>query len=154
MSIRVYTGFVSDAPKSPFSVNLMAHRKKKGLSQRDLAAKTGISQRMISYYEAHVMVVPPMDKLKKIAEVLGVAIAELIDPNLIPKAAADLNTRTLKKVQLIEQLPPADQRKVMSYALDLLEKNRLQQDRNPTSSVSDPWPQDLAAAETPDRPRG
>lgn len=148
LSTLVYNRPVSDLPKSPFSVNLMAQRKKKGLSQRDLAAKTGISQRMISYYESHVMVVPPMDKLKRIAEVLGVAIAELIDPDLIPRTPLELSTRTLKKVQIIEQLPLEDQRKVMAYANDLLEKNQLKGTTRPSPPLVVKEPdQPLQAAE-------
>jgi len=36
----------------------------------------------------------------------------------------------MKKVHLIEQLPPAEQKKVMEYAKDLLEKVSLKQLQN------------------------
>ncbi len=98
-------------------------RKKKAVSQRQLATLSGLSQRMISYYETNA-VIPPLDKLDRIASVLKCSVAELVDPNLVPKSTAELSTRTLKKVMLIEQLPPEDQRKVMAYVQDLLEKNQ------------------------------
>lgn len=77
---------------------------------------------MIAYYETHADI-PPTDKLKKIAEVLEISIAQLIDTDLSNKETLSLNTRTLKKIKMLEQLPADDQRKVMTYIKDLIEKN-------------------------------
>jgi transcriptional regulator with XRE-family HTH domain len=113
--------------KSIFSKNLISARKQKGISQRDLSKLSGISNRVIAYYETH-STIPPMEKLKKIAEALNVPIAKLIDPTLSDKKILQLNTRTLKKVKLLEQLSQKDQQKVLEYIKDLLAKNKNLQD--------------------------
>lgn len=112
--------------RSDFAKNLIALRKNKGVSQRDLAERTGISRRMIAYYETNAAI-PPIEKLNQIAQALGASIADLVDPSRVDDSVRLLNTRTLKKVHLIEQLPPEEQKKVMEYAKDLLEKVFLKQ---------------------------
>ena len=67
---------------------------------------------------------PTLDKLQKLAEVLGVSVGQLIDSNLTDKNVISVDTRTLKKVKLLEQLPPEDQKKVMTYINDLIAKNK------------------------------
>ena len=109
--------------RSDFANNLIAIRKEKGFSQRDLANETGISGRMIAYYETHSDM-PSIDKLKKIANALNVSVAQLIDTSLSDKNMLSLNTRTLKKIKLLEQLPVKDQQKVLIYIKDLIEKNK------------------------------
>ncbi len=128
----IYTIFMKQeehGDRSNFARNLIAIRKEKGVSQRDLAEHTGISHRMIAYYETNA-VIPPLDKLEKIATILGVPISRLTDSSLIALESIKLDTRTMKKVRLIEQLPPAEQKKVMEYAKDLLEKVSLKQLQN------------------------
>jgi transcriptional regulator with XRE-family HTH domain len=100
--------------KSTFGAHLSALRKAKGLSQRDLAKTTGISQRMIVYYENHATI-PPLEKINKLAAALKLTVADLLDSSVSNKELLSLNTRTLKKVKLLEQLPPAEQRKVLDY---------------------------------------
>jgi len=84
---------------------------------------------MIAYYETNA-VIPPLDKLERIASALGISISRLTDSYLVSQDAIKFDTRTMKKVHLIEQLPPAEQKKVMGYAKDLLEKVSLKQLQN------------------------
>lgn len=109
--------------RSEFAKNLITIRKAKGLSQRDLARLTGISGRMIAYYETRSEI-PSMEKLEKIAEVLKVSIADLIDKKATDKENLKLNTRTLKKVKILEKLSPENQRKVMDYINALLAQEK------------------------------
>ena len=112
--------------RSDFARILIALRKAKNFSQRDLSQLSGISARMIAYYETHAGI-PPLDKLNTLAKVLDVSVAELVDTSSSDKAFLKLNTRTLKKLQLLEQLPPEDQRKVVDYIRALIDQNRLKQ---------------------------
>lgn len=114
--------------KSTFAKNLIAIRKAKGVSQRDLAKLSGISNRMIAYYETH-SVIPPIDKLEKLALVLDVSLASLLDKTASNKDILNLNTRTLKKIKLLEQLSPENQRKVLDYIQVLLDQERLQKQK-------------------------
>lgn len=74
---------------------------------------------MIAYYENH-SAIPPFDKLEKLSKALNVSIGELIDKNLTKSDMQSINTRTLKKIKLLEQLPPVEQRKVLDYIQALL----------------------------------
>lgn len=115
--------------RSDFAKNLISIRKEKGFSQRDLAKATGISNRMVAYYETHSDI-PPLDKLQKIAGALDISVAQLIDTELSDKNTLSLDTRTLKKIKLLEQLPAVDQRKVLTYIKDLIAKNKPNQNSN------------------------
>ena len=119
-----YIYFVKTLSRSQFAQNLIAVRKQKGISQRDLAAITGISCRMIAYYETRVEI-PSISKLEIIAKALEISVAELIDSTLSAKDILTIDTRTLKKVRLMEKLPQEDQKKVTTYIHDLIKKNRI-----------------------------
>ena len=60
-----------------FSKNLIRLRRERKLTQGDLAKLTGLSPRMIAYYETEA-VKPPIDKIGIIAKVLNVNIDELL----------------------------------------------------------------------------
>ena len=128
-----YTLIMPEQIRTQFAMNLIALRKKRVLSQTSLAEASGISQRMIAYYETH-SVIPPMDKLEKLAAALGAKVSELVDPDSADSTSVGLNTRTLKKVQILEQLPAEDQKKVMDYARDLLERNDLKKQASASMS--------------------
>src|SRR4030042_1288440 len=123
-----YNFFMDFKEKPAFAKNLIEIRKAKGLSQRDLAKASGISNRMIAYYENH-SVIPPIEKLEKMANALKVSLGELIDKNLTKSSIAGINTRTLKKVKLLEELPPSDQRKVLDYIKALIDQNNLRKQK-------------------------
>jgi transcriptional regulator with XRE-family HTH domain len=122
--MSVYTEIVKKTDRSIFAQNLIALRKNKGLSQRDLARVSGISDRMIAYYETNT-VIPPIDKLEILSKALDISISQLVDPESSDKDVLKYNTRTLKRIKLLQQLPPEDQRKVETYIKDLLEKNNI-----------------------------
>lgn len=105
--------------KSEFAKNLIAIRKIKGLSQRDLAKLSHLSNRVIAYYESNSSI-PSYNILKKLAKALNVSICVLIDPDYSDKEIIKLNTRTIKKIKLLEQLSPTNQRKVLDYIKALL----------------------------------
>jgi len=110
--------------RSSFAKNLIAIRKQRGISQRDLAKKTGLSHRVIAYYETRVEI-PSIDKIETIANVLEIPVSKLIDSSLSDKDVLTIDTRTLKKIRLWEQLPKDDQKKVMIYIRDLIRKNEV-----------------------------
>jgi transcriptional regulator with XRE-family HTH domain len=111
--------------KSIFAKNLIAIRKAKGLSQRDLAKLSNISNRVIAYYE-NKSSIPSYEILVKIAKALNVSICSLIDPEYSDKNILGLNTRTIKKIKLLDQLSPENQRKVTDYIKALLAQERLE----------------------------
>lgn len=103
-----------------FGKRLAVARKARGLSQRDLALKVGISYRMIAYYEAQTNR-PPADKLPIIANALKISIDELLGQ--IPLSVqAPVNGRLWKRLQAVEQLPPQAQKQVVEL-VELLAKS-------------------------------
>lgn len=106
---------------SPFGKRLAAARKARGLSQRDLAQKVGISYRMIAYYEAQASR-PPAAKLTVLAKALKVSTDELLG-HVSMSVHEPANSRLWKRLQVVEQLPPQAQKQVVEL-IELLAKNQ------------------------------
>jgi transcriptional regulator with XRE-family HTH domain len=67
-----------------FGKNLQAQREKAGLSQSELAAKTGISVKSLQNWEID-RYVPRADAIVKLAEALGVDVGVLMRAATEPK---------------------------------------------------------------------
>lgn len=113
-----------------FAKNLKRLRKKRGLSQYDLADLTGISRRMIGHFETKA-VQPPLDKIELIAKALKVKMSELfingedneeIDPSIF-------DTRSLKKLRDILSLSPNDRADLYRMLNKMLRKNQLEREK-------------------------
>lgn len=113
-----------------FSRNLKRIRKAAGLSQYDLAERTGISQRMIYHYENFVSE-PPLSKISVIAKALNVKVSDILqeidDANEVVGAAM-FDTRSLKKLQDILSLPQNDRADLYRMLNRMLRENRLKQE--------------------------
>ena len=111
--------------KSGFSKRLAEIRKKKGLSQRDLSKVTGISQRMIAHYETKADTIP-VEKMAIIAKALKVSIDELVGVKELKEIEpVKQNTRILKKLEKIEELPKKDQKALLHFLDALLVKSKV-----------------------------
>jgi transcriptional regulator with XRE-family HTH domain len=109
-----------------FGRNLRAIRRKKGLTQAQLARNAGISRRMIGHYETQVKR-PSIDKVKKIAQALNISDNELL--GIVPakknRNDYDLSFKLMKKLHIVEKLPVRDQKVVFSLINSLAEKNKV-----------------------------
>jgi transcriptional regulator with XRE-family HTH domain len=119
-----------EAKKSNFDKNLQEIRKKKGLTQAQLANITGLSRRMIGHYETMVKR-PSLDNVIKIANALDVSIDELLG---ISKTSSklkepEISYNTMKKASVIDKLPVKDQEKIFSLINELAKKNKLKKDK-------------------------
>ena len=114
--------------KSSFSENLIRLRKEKGLSQRKLAVLSGLTQRMIGYYENEATK-PPIDNIEAIAKALNVSISDLLGTNEITQLQnefSQLDARTIRKIRLILSLPTDERHIVYSIAENFHAKRELQ----------------------------
>jgi transcriptional regulator with XRE-family HTH domain len=110
--------------KSGFSKRLADIRRKKGFSQRDLAKVTGISQRMIAHYETKADTIP-VEKMAVIAKALKVSLDELVGIKELKEITpVKQNTRILKKLEKIEELPKKDQKALLHFLDALLVKSK------------------------------
>lgn len=85
---------------------------------------------MIVHYET-VVKMPPVEKVKRIAEALGISSDELLGmptPTKEQKKKEDVSYRIMKRVNQIESLPKRDQDMVFRFINSLLDKNKIKKD--------------------------
>jgi len=101
-----------------FNSMLKTLRKNAGLTQTELAEQLGVSQVTIVHYEQGKKK-PEMDKVPKLAKILGVSIEELFGTKPTAhkgntKSKFHGNKRVIKLAESFEKLKPAEQRLVLS----------------------------------------
>jgi transcriptional regulator with XRE-family HTH domain len=114
--------------QSVFSKNLIRLRKEKGLSQSELAKLTGLTQRIIGYYETTASQ-SLIDNLTIIAKALDISVYDLIESKEksgIQNEFKEFDTRTINKFRLILSLPKNDRHMLYSIAEALHLKNQQQ----------------------------
>jgi len=108
-----------------FGQNILRIRKARKLTQGDLSKLTGLSVRMIAYYELEA-VKPPIDKIEIIAKSLNVGINELLGTHESTPSQGDftnIDSRTLKKMKTILALPKHQRHIIYSMAESFLKQN-------------------------------
>lgn len=101
-----------------FSHKLFTIRKARGLSQYDLSELTGISHRMIVHYEKHAKN-PPSKAILQLAKALKVSVDELIGNKPTKEKELVKNRNLLKKIIILDNLPPEDQKTISKHIDDL-----------------------------------
>jgi transcriptional regulator with XRE-family HTH domain len=99
-------------------------RKRKGITQVELARKMGTTQRAISYYENPETNLS-LDVLTKIAKSLEIPVKKLLDFEKEEPEATVSSPSLQKKINLISQLPHADQMYISKTIEMLAMKNGL-----------------------------
>jgi transcriptional regulator with XRE-family HTH domain len=115
-----------NADEEPFGARLARLRQAAGYSQRDLARESGISQRMIAYYEKQPQY-PPMHVLSVLAEALGVPAEELFSHAGSKTDVKAKDMRIRRRLERIEGLAEKDKRQVIQLLDTFIENNRLKQ---------------------------
>jgi len=111
--------------EEPFGARLARFRQGVGYSQRDLSRESGISQRMIAYYEKQPQY-PPMHVLTVLAGVLGISHQEIMGQKG-RKSVEPRDMRTRRRLEQIEGLEEKEKRQVIQLLDTFIEKNRLKQ---------------------------
>lgn len=112
-------------PEQSFGDRLATMRRAAGLSQRQLATQTGVSQRMIAYYEGRAPL-PPGHVLAVFADALGASVDELLGNKVTkPAAARRTHPRLWQRFRQIEKLPTRERKELFSVIDAFLERNRL-----------------------------
>lgn len=109
---------------SGFGERLAGLRKAAGFTQVGLAAKLGISQRMVAYYESPTAT-PPANLLPQIAATLGVTIDELFGIAQRDQSRQDGDNRLRQRLLAIKELDVADQRQVIELLDAFIERGQL-----------------------------
>lgn len=106
-----------------FGSRLAALRQSRGLTQTELGDAAGVSQRVIAYYETE-STQPPGALLVDFARALHVTTDALLGLKPMTDTLAPKTARLLKRLQRIEELPPADQRAVLKLVDAMLDTRR------------------------------
>jgi len=104
------------AQKETLGLRLAQVRKERGLTQVELAERTGLIQVVVSDYERGRLRLPA-DMAMRFAEVLGVTVDELLQPRKKSRAAKTAKQPSLKLVRRMEQiesLPTYQQRALLT----------------------------------------
>jgi transcriptional regulator with XRE-family HTH domain len=108
-----------------FGARLALLRRAAGYSQRELAAETGISYRMIAYYESHPDG-PPAKLLPMLGRALGVTTDELLGIKPVRfRSRRRPQSRLWRRFQEVERLPPTQRRQVVQFIDAFLDRERL-----------------------------
>jgi len=106
-----------------FGPRLTRLRQARGLTQEELGAAVGLSNRMVAYYERHDAQ-PPGAVLARLADALRVSSDVLLGREPMKDGTSPKTARLLKRLKQVEELPPADQRTVLKLVTALVETRR------------------------------
>jgi transcriptional regulator with XRE-family HTH domain len=109
----------TDAQKEMLGLRLAQVRKERGLTQVELAERTGLIQVVVSDYERGRLRLPA-DMALRFAEVLGVTVDELLQPRKKGRAAKTAKQPSLKLVRRMEQIEnlPIYQQRALLTTID------------------------------------
>jgi transcriptional regulator with XRE-family HTH domain len=118
-----------------FAGNLLTHRRRKGLSQGDLARIAGISGRMITRYETEG-VIPPAERLQALVDALEIPVVRLFEHAAEPADSktdlTGIDARSVKKLRDILSLPAEDRNDLYRILNKLVRKQQVEQrERDP-----------------------
>jgi transcriptional regulator with XRE-family HTH domain len=101
--------------------NITKARKQRGLSQKELSEKIGITQALLSHYETGKRIIP-VEIVVQISISLNTSTDFLLGKDSSTKTDSHLpSRRVLQRLQKIENLPP-NQQKVLLKNIDMFLK--------------------------------
>lgn len=109
-----------------FGERMAKFRNKAGYSQRDLAKETGISQRMIAYYESQTQH-PPTHLLPALANALGVSTDELLGVKKTNSNGQKKDMRLWRRFSRIEQMDTKEKRQILQILDTFIENEQLKE---------------------------
>jgi len=117
--------------RSQFGENLLRLRRVRGISQKTLAKKAGLTQRIIAYYELEKKI-DFVSKIERISKALNIPASSLFSylDNEQTKSSSELellNPRVSRKLSMILKLDKIDRAKVYEFTEMLLNKEKYKQ---------------------------
>lgn len=113
-----------------FGERLARFRQAAGYSQRELAAETGISQRMVVYYEKECERIP-VQLLPVFAKVLGISADQLLGLEKTKDNGKRQDSRLWRRFSQVEKLPPPKRKQIVQLLDTFLESKRLKKAGQP-----------------------
>ena len=116
---------ITQNDQETFGKRMARFRKAAGFTQRELAKDTGISQRMIAYYESQSDY-PPGALLPIIAKILNVSSDVLLGIKKETKISFK-DARLLSRFKKVEKLSSKDRRQIIKLLDTFIENEKLKQ---------------------------
>lgn len=123
-----------DIKRGAVGERIFSVRRSRGISQRQLGEKTGLSLRAISYYERESERLPA-PVLAKIAKALNVTISYLLGESPLKKPVDETPFSVQRMLHDFRNLPKVDQKTVLNTIQGLVAKNRLRQQKKVAASA-------------------
>lgn len=123
-TIRFVMARKKEAPEETIGDRIRLYRKLKGLTQTQLGEIVGISQRLMTYYEAQDGS-PSADLLIRFAKALDVPVNVLagVESQRRSNTPSPESVRLWRRFQRLEELPPQDKKAVLKM-IDALADRR------------------------------
>ena len=106
-------GRPSRRKRSPFGDRLAASRQQAGLSQEEVAAKLGVTQRVITYWERDHAALHP-EQFAALADLLGVTADYLVGRSETKKRGSGPTGKAKRLFEEISRLPRSQQEKLFA----------------------------------------
>lgn len=100
-----------------FEYRLVTLMDEQGMSQAELARRTGISTSSMNRYLAGADI--PASKLKAIAAALGVPVDELLDTGMLPRYS--LTADEYELIAIFNKLDERDKKRLLTFARTMLD---------------------------------
>lgn len=124
---------LAEVSRSKIGYRIFSARRSKGISQKELGEKTGLSLRRISYYERESDGLPA-PVLSKIAGALNVTTSYLLGESPLKQPVDETPFSVRKMLEAYKRLPRADQKTVINTIRGLEAKNTLQKQGQPLAT--------------------
>jgi len=111
---------------STFGKRLREIRKRRGLTQRELAEKLGTQQSMIAQYEGGYIRVNAAGLIARLARALEASPNELLGFEEIKAERVVRSRGLLRRIKKVDQLPAADQKALVRFLDALLTRQQAQ----------------------------
>jgi transcriptional regulator with XRE-family HTH domain len=112
-------GRPAKSKRAPLGERITALRERAGLSQTQLAAKLGLGQQTVAYWERRASTLKS-EQIKAIAEALQAAPEEILGMNPPKKRGPGPTGKARQVFERVSQLPRATQQRILANVEDSL----------------------------------
>lgn len=120
------TGRPSKRPRPPFGARLHALREAAGLSQEQLAARLGLTQRAYAYWERNPVALRP-DQVLKLAAALGASVEDILGESGSKRRGTGPAGKMRQLFEAASRLPRSQQQKVADILQPFIREHAAQQ---------------------------
>jgi len=112
--------------ETTFGERLREIRKRRGMTQSELAAKLGLQQSMIAQYERSYIRLNAARLIVRLATALDTTPNELLGTESLQTESIIRNRALLRRLRHVDRLPQADQKALVRFLDALLTRHQVQ----------------------------